>query len=115
MALQFFFDQHVPRAIALGLRLRGVDVVTAAEDGAAELDDPALMDRASDLGRVLVSFDSDLLAEANRRQQTNRHFFGFVFAHPLRVPVGVCVNDLELIAKLGTPEEVRNSVLYLPL
>jgi len=70
MALQFFFDQHVPRAIALGLRLRGVDVVTAAEDGAAELDDPALMDRASDLGRVLVSFDSDLLAEANRRQQT---------------------------------------------
>jgi len=33
MALQFFFDQHVPRAIALGLRLRGVDVVTAAEDG----------------------------------------------------------------------------------
>jgi len=79
------------------------------------LDDPALMDRASDLGRVLVSFDSDLLAEANRRQQTNRHFFGFVFAHPLRVPVGVCVNDLELIAKLGTPEEVRNSVLYLPL
>ena len=115
MALQFFFDQHVPRAIALGLRLRGVDVVTAAEDGAAELDDPALMDRASDLGRVLVSFDSDLLAEANRRQRTNRHFFGFVFAHPLRVPVGVCVNDLELIAKLGTPEEIRNSVLYLPL
>ena len=115
MALQFFFDQHVPRAIALGLRLRGVDVVTAAEDGAAELDDSALMDRASDLGRILVSFDSDLLAEANRRQQTNRHFFGFVFAHPLRVPVGVCVNDLELIARLGTPEDIRDSVLYLPL
>jgi len=115
MALQFFFDQHVPRAIALGLRLRGVDVVTAAEDGAAELDDSALMDRASDLGRILVSFDSDLLAEANRRRQANRHFSGLVFAHPLRVPVGVCVNDLELIARSGAPEDIRDSVLYLPL
>ena len=74
MALRFFFDQHVPRAIMFGLRLRAVDVVTAAEDGAAELDDSALMDRASELGRILVSFDTDLLAEANRRQQTNRHF-----------------------------------------
>ena len=115
MALQFFFDQHVPRAIALGLRLKDVDVVTAAEDGAAEPDDSALMDRASGLGRILVSFDSDLLAEANRRRQANRHFSGLVFAHPLRVPVGVCVNDLELIAKSGTPEDIRDSVLYLPL
>jgi hypothetical protein len=35
MALEFYMDQNVPRAIAIGLRLRGVDVVTAYEDGAA--------------------------------------------------------------------------------
>ena len=115
MALPFFLDQHVPRAIALGLRLRGVDVVTAAEVGAAELDDSALMDRASELGRILVTFDDDLLAEANRRQQGNLAFSGLVFAHPLRVPIGVCVRDLELIAKSGAPDAVRDSVLFLPL
>lgn len=33
-------DHHVPRAITNGLRLRGVDVLTAHEDGASELRDP---------------------------------------------------------------------------
>jgi hypothetical protein len=73
------------------------------------------MDRASELGRVLVTFDDDLLAEANRRQQGNLAFSGLVFAHPLRVPIGVCVRDLELIAKSAAPDAVRDSVLFLPL
>ena len=50
MALALYLDHHVPRAISLGLRLRGVDVLTAYEDGASELDDPGLLDRASELG-----------------------------------------------------------------
>jgi hypothetical protein len=29
MALTLYMDQHVPKAITVGLRLRGVDVVTA--------------------------------------------------------------------------------------
>src|SRR5579884_1049821 len=45
MPLALYLDQHVPRAIATGLRLRGVDVLTAFEDGASDLDDPALLDR----------------------------------------------------------------------
>jgi hypothetical protein len=34
MPLAFYMDHHVPRAVTLGLRLRGVDVLTAYEDGA---------------------------------------------------------------------------------
>jgi hypothetical protein len=41
-----YMDHHVPRAITAGLRLRRVDVLTAGEDRAAELDDPDLLDRA---------------------------------------------------------------------
>ena len=48
-------DQHVPRAISVGLRLRGVDVVTAFEDGASEMNDSELLNRASELGRVLFT------------------------------------------------------------
>ena len=39
MAVRFYLDVHVPRAIALGLRLRGVDVLTAQDDGAERLAD----------------------------------------------------------------------------
>jgi len=37
MGLKLYMDQHVPRSITSGLRLRGVDVLTAFEDGANSL------------------------------------------------------------------------------
>ena len=39
MAIALYMDQPVPRAITTGLRLRGVDVITAYEDGADRMDD----------------------------------------------------------------------------
>ena len=44
MALAFYMDHHVPKAITNGLRLRGVDVLTAYEDGTSEYNDADLMD-----------------------------------------------------------------------
>jgi hypothetical protein len=61
-------DVHVPRAITTALRLRKIDVLTAQEDGMAELDDEHLLRRATELGRILVSQDQDLLREGARRQ-----------------------------------------------
>ena len=42
-------------AITSGLRRRGIDVLSAYEDGAHELEDVALLDRAGKLSRVLFS------------------------------------------------------------
>jgi Domain of unknown function (DUF5615) len=92
-------DHHVPRAIILGLRLRSIDVFTAYEDGTSELDDAALLDQASVLRRVLFTRDDDLLAEAAKRQRKEIPFRGLVYAHQLRVSIGRCVQDLEIIAK----------------
>jgi hypothetical protein len=49
MAIALYMDQHVPRTITVGLRLRGVDVLTAYEDGASEMADSALLNRAMEL------------------------------------------------------------------
>ena len=68
MSVRLYIDVHVRRAVTDGLRLRGVDVLTAQEDGAAEFEDDALLERASGLRRVLFSQDDDLLREANKRQ-----------------------------------------------
>ncbi len=115
MALQLYMDQHVPRAITIGLRLRGVDVLTAYENGTSEFRDPALLDRAAELGRVLFTQDDDLLAEATHRQQLGQPFHGVIYAHQLRVSIGNCIHDLELIAKTGEPEDMLGQVLFLPL
>jgi|SRR5215471_6382341 len=108
-------DVHVRRAITEGLRLRGVDVLTAQADGGARLPDPAVLNRAAELRRVLFSQDEDLLAEASRRQQTGEPFAGLVYAHQLRVNIGRCIQDLELIAKATDPQDWRNWVEHLPL
>ena len=47
MSVRLYFDVQVRRAVADGLRQRGVDVLRAQEDGAAELEDPELLDRAA--------------------------------------------------------------------
>lgn len=60
-------DAHIPKAITNGLRLRGIDVLTAQEDNADKLSDPELLERATALNRVLFTFDDDLLAEAAKR------------------------------------------------
>ena len=41
MALAFYMDHHVPRAITAGLRRRGTEVITAYEDSAHEWEDAA--------------------------------------------------------------------------
>jgi hypothetical protein len=108
-------DEHVHRAITVGLRLRGVDVLTVQEDHHRNTPDAVLLDRATELGRVLFSQDEDLLAEAQRRQTAGVPFTGVIYAHQLRVTIGDCVRDLELIAKAADPEDLVNRVEFLPL
>ncbi|HEV2210717.1 MAG TPA: DUF5615 family PIN-like protein [Verrucomicrobiae bacterium] len=73
-------DVHVPRPITRGLRRRAVEVLTAQEDGTARWEDHDLLDRASNLNRVLFSQDEDLLAEAAARQREGRCFAGVIYA-----------------------------------
>lgn len=115
MSVGIYMDVHVRRAISNGLRLRGVDVLTAQEDGTATLADPLLLDRATELGGVLFTHDDDLLHEAARRQRLGETFTGVVYAHQLNITVGECVSELELIAMLTDPEEWAGRIEYLPL
>lgn len=115
MSLALYMDVHIPRAVTEGLRLRGVDVLTAQEDGRRRVADPDLLDRATQLQRVLFSQDDDLLAEAHIRQSADIPFAGVIYAHQLKINIGQCVRDLELIAKASTLVELANRVEYIPL
>src|SRR5947208_30441 len=108
-------DHHVPRAITEGLRRRGVDVVTAEEDGTQRLEDPDLLERATELDRPLFSQDQHLLAEAARRQRSGAPFAGVIYAQQDPQLVGKYVRDLEFLCLAGRPDDFVNGVTYLPL
>jgi hypothetical protein len=108
-------DVHVRTAVTHGLRLRGVTVLTAQEDGTDQLDDPELLDRSTALGYVLFTQDVDLLVEAARRQAAGEAFAGVIYAHQQRITDGRCIADLELLATVLDPADMLNRVEYLPL
>ncbi len=108
-------DVHVPFAVTKGLRLRGIDVLTAQEDGAAEIDDLSLLLRATELGRILVSQDKDLLREGKKLLMRQAPYCGIVYAARNKVTIGQMVTDLALIAGAMTQDEWRGRIEHLPL
>jgi len=107
-------DEQVQAAITDQLKRRGVDVMTVQDEGREGADDPDVLDRATELSRVLFTRDEDFLVEAASRQRNRRHFPGLIYAHLTRVSLGVCVQDLELLTVALEPYEIENSVINLP-
>ena len=66
MSLAFHMDVHVPSAVTLGLRRRGLDILTSQEDETRTLDDGALLARATELG-ASVALSRRRLAEDRSR------------------------------------------------
>ena len=115
MSIRLYMDHHVPAPITEGLRSRGIDVQTAHDDGAAEFDDEVLLERATHLGRVLFSQDRDLLVIASQWLEAGREFSGLIYAHQLDITIGRAVRDLELLAQVLEPNDMRNHIEFLPL
>ena len=85
--LRLYMDVHVKAAITAGVRRRGIDVVTAQEDGATRLEDTPLLDHVTALERVLFSQDDDLLAIARMYQLQGMSFAGLIYGHQLAATI----------------------------
>jgi hypothetical protein len=115
MPLPLYMDVHVPAAITAGLRHRHIDVLTSQEDGADRWPDESLLERATNLGRILFTQDDDLLALAAQWQQQGKQSAGIVYAHQMSAGIGTLVTDLELVLSCCTKSELADRVTYLPL
>lgn len=115
MSLAFSFDQHVPGPVARGLRSRGIDVLTADEDGNRDLDDEMLLTRATLLGHVLVSNDEDFRRIVARWHVARRPFAEVVPLTRQHVAPGKLVEDLLVVAEVYSSAEMINRIEYIPL
>lgn len=101
-------DEHVPKAVAEGLRRRGVDVVTVQEIGLQAADDQRHLERATQEGRVVVTQDADFL----RLHAAGVSHRGIVYA-PQQTPVPHMLRSLMLIHDVLTPDDMVRHVEFL--
>lgn len=92
MALKFYMDVHVQSAISKGLQRLNIDVLTVQEDGKRRASDAELLNRATELGRIMFTRDEDFLAEAHHRQEEAIPFIGVVYAHQMGISIGECIH-----------------------
>jgi hypothetical protein len=102
-------DQHFPGAVTLGLRQRGIDVLTAQEAGRCGLPDSDQLDYATTEERVLVSFDSDFLA----LHRTGVRHAGIAWCPQQKYGIGMLVQLLELLHRIAERGQMHNHVEYL--
>jgi hypothetical protein len=115
VSVPLYMDVHVPGPVTRGLKMRGVIVLTAQEDGHGQSSDSTILERATELNYALVSQDDDLLAEASKRMRQGIKFSGVIYADQLGITIGCFIADLELISLAADMDYIRNRVEWLPL
>jgi predicted nuclease of predicted toxin-antitoxin system len=107
--VRFHLDEHVARAIADGLRRRGIDVTSTADANLLGADDGEQVAFAVAQNRVIFTEDEDFLVWA---AAGNPHT-GVVYCHQNTRSIRQIVRALELIWEVCEPDELANRVEFI--
>jgi predicted nuclease of predicted toxin-antitoxin system len=107
--LRYHLDEHVPGAIAAGLRRRGVDVTTAADAGLLRAKDETHLAFALAEGRVVFTNDEDYLVLHDR----GTPHAGIAYCHQQRRSIGDVIRALLLLWEVFEPEEMHNHIEFI--
>jgi len=108
-------DVHVPKSITDGVKRCGIDVATAQELNAGMNSDDELLALSASQRRLLFTQDADFLEIASQWQNQKRLFPGILFCRQLDCSIGRTIEELELICKCATPQELESRITFLPL
>lgn len=115
MTVSLYMDHNVVRAVVEGCRSKGLDVLTAYDDGWHERSDSDILERAGSMSRVVFTQDTDFIVLASERQTLNTPFSGVIFGRHGSMSVRKVIDDLVLICHTLTNEELANQLIWLPL
>ena len=115
--LRLASDEDVHGGIIRGLRRRapGLDVVRVQDVGLDHTPDPLILEWAAGEGRTLITGDvNTMVGFAWGRVKAGQPMPG-VLALRGNAGIGQAIDDILLVAKCYTAEEMKDQVLYLPL
>jgi len=106
--IRFYADEHIGRSIVLGLRRRGVDVLTVSEAGMRSASDQEHLRFAFEQRRVIITQDDDFL----RFHAQGMAHWGIVYASHYKT-VGEIIRGVMLIYHILSPEDMYNHVEFI--
>jgi hypothetical protein len=115
--LRLAADENFNNDIVRGLLRRkpDLDIVRVQDAGLSGASEPTILEWAAQEGRVLLTHDvSTLTHYATERVEAGKPTPG-VFEVSRKVPIGIAIEDILLIAECGLEGEWEGQVRYLPL
>lgn len=121
-SLKFYTDKHIPKAVALQLRARGIDVVRCEEVGLGDVADDVHLEYAVKNQRTVITHDQDFLRLSNQWLSEGKDHYGIMFCSKfihgndhVGIVVKICVEYFELIAGgAGTiKDDMMNQVIFV--
>jgi Domain of unknown function (DUF5615) len=107
--IRFHLDENRSRAIALGLRNRGIDATTTPEAGLLHAPDERQLAYGLLEGRVIFTQDRDFL----HMHAAGTAHRGIAYCKKNTLGVGKVIEGLVLIWEIHEPEDMENRVEYL--
>jgi hypothetical protein len=107
--LKYYLDEHIPLAIAEQLTYRGIEVVTVRSLGLLGDEDVNHLERATNMGYVLCTNDSDFVKLAHNGFQ----HAGIIFGQQEKHGIGHWVKRLEQLHSTHTAKDFTDHVEYL--
>src|SRR5437763_14057257 len=115
--LRLAADENFNNDIVRGVRRRNpaVDIARVQDAGLSQADDPAILEWAAREGRVLLTHDVSTMTKYAYERVGNGQPTPGVFEVGRKVPIGVAIDEILLLAECSSEGEWEGQVRYLPL
>ncbi|MEB3267814.1 MAG: DUF5615 family PIN-like protein [Leptolyngbya sp.] len=113
----FLADENFNNQIVRGIRRQNphIDIVRVQDVDLSGADDPTVLAWAAAAGRITLTHDvATMIAFANQRIQAALSMPG-LFEVNRRVPVGLAIEEITLIAECSLEGEWEGQIRFLPL
>ena len=110
--IKLYLDEDVHKKIAVALRLKGYDVVSAHEVQKQNLSDYQQLEYAVSEQRAIFTFNAGDFDRLHKEYiKSGKNHFGILLSK--QIPIGETINRLTKFLFAHSKEEIRNNIFWI--
>jgi uncharacterized protein with PIN domain len=110
--IKLYLDEDIHKKIAVALRLKGYDVVSAHEVQKQSLSDYQQLEYAVSEQRAIFTFNAGDFDRLHKEYiKSGKNHFGILLSK--QIPIGETINRLTKFLFAHSKEEIRNNIFWI--